>query len=47
VTLGGDPENPLRHEHAIDLSSMSDEDLAELARGAHKVKPYEATPSLF
>jgi hypothetical protein len=33
VTIGGDPDNPLRHEHAIDLSSMSDEDLAELARG--------------
>ena len=33
VTIGGDPANPLRHEHAIDLSSMSDEDLAELVRG--------------
>jgi hypothetical protein len=33
VTVGGDPANPLRHEHAIDLSSMSDEDLAELVRG--------------
>jgi hypothetical protein len=33
VTIGGDPDNPLRHEHAFDLSSMSDEDLAELARG--------------
>jgi hypothetical protein len=25
--------NPLRHEHAIDLSLMSDKDLAELVRG--------------
>jgi hypothetical protein len=33
VTVGGDPANPLRHEHAIDLSSMSDKDLAELVRG--------------
>jgi hypothetical protein len=33
VTVGGDPANPLRHEHAIDLSSMSDRDLAELLRG--------------
>jgi hypothetical protein len=33
VTIGGDPANPLRHEHAMDLSSMSDEDLAELVRG--------------
>jgi hypothetical protein len=33
VTIGGDPASPLRHEHAIDLSSMSDEELAELARG--------------
>jgi hypothetical protein len=33
VTIGGDPANPLRHEHAIDFSSMSDEDLAELLRG--------------
>ena len=33
ATIGGDPANPLRHEHAFDLSSMSDEDLAELARG--------------
>jgi hypothetical protein len=33
VTIGGDPDHPLRHEHAIDLSSMSDEDLAELVRG--------------
>jgi hypothetical protein len=33
VTIGGDPNNSLRHEHAFDLSSMSDEDLAELARG--------------
>ena len=33
VTVGGDPAHPLRHEHAIDLSSMSDEDLAELVRG--------------
>jgi hypothetical protein len=33
VTIGGDPANPLRHEHAIDLSSMSDKDLAELVRG--------------
>jgi hypothetical protein len=33
VTIGGDPDNPIRHEHALDLSSMSDEDLAELARG--------------
>jgi hypothetical protein len=32
VTVGGDPANPLRHEHAIDLSSMSDKDLAELVR---------------
>jgi hypothetical protein len=32
VTIGGDPVNPLRHEHAIDLSSMSDKDLAELVR---------------
>jgi DNA-binding NarL/FixJ family response regulator len=32
-TIGGDPANPLRHEHAIDLSSMSDNDLAELVRG--------------
>jgi hypothetical protein len=23
VTIGGDPANPLRHKHAIDLSSMS------------------------
>jgi hypothetical protein len=30
VTVGGDPANPLRHEHAIDLSSMSGKDLAEL-----------------
>jgi hypothetical protein len=30
---GGDPANPLRHEHAIDFSSMSDEDLAELLHG--------------
>jgi hypothetical protein len=33
VTIGGDPANPLRHEHAINLSSMSDEDLAELIHG--------------
>jgi hypothetical protein len=33
VTISGDPDNPLRHEHALDLSSISDEDLAELARG--------------
>jgi hypothetical protein len=33
VTIGGDPANPLRHEHAIDFSSMSDDDLAELLRG--------------
>jgi hypothetical protein len=33
MTIGGDPANPLRHEHAIDLSSLSDEDLVELARG--------------
>jgi hypothetical protein len=32
VTVGGDPAHPLRHEHAIDLSSMSDKDLAELVR---------------
>jgi hypothetical protein len=31
--IAADPDNPLRHEHAFDLSSMSDEDLAELARG--------------
>ena len=33
VTIGGDPANTLRHEHVIDFSSMSDEDLAELLRG--------------
>ena len=33
VTIGGDPANPLRHEHAINLSSMSDEDLAKLIHG--------------
>jgi hypothetical protein len=33
MTIGGDPASPLRHEHAIDFSSMSDEDLAELVRG--------------
>jgi hypothetical protein len=33
VTIGGDPGNPLRHEHAIVLSSMSDDELHELIRG--------------
>ena len=34
VTLGGDPENPLRHEHATDLSNLSDADLDRLIGGA-------------
>jgi hypothetical protein len=30
VTIGGDPDNPLRHEHAVDLSGMSDAELAHI-----------------
>jgi hypothetical protein len=32
TTLAGDPANPIRHDHEIDLTIYSDADLGELAR---------------